>query len=221
MDANTTAHVQSCLERLRAGDQAAQEALLAGTCERLRQLASMMLGGYSRLRRWEETDDVLIKSMMRLNLALSASTPESPRHFFRLAALQIRRELKDMVRHYYGQYGIGSKHVSSEGAKHAGQPRSQGADLPANAADETHDPAKLAEWTELHEKVESLPDEQREVFELVWYHQITQGEVAELLDVSRRTVIRRWQAACLQLHQQLFNPDILSQPAGNSRREGN
>ncbi len=69
-------------------------------------------------------------------------------------------------------------------------------------------PHRLHVWTELHAEVERLADDLRETFELIWYHQLSQTEAAALLEVSRRTVIRRWQAACLQLHDALGN-DLL------------
>jgi RNA polymerase sigma-70 factor (ECF subfamily) len=62
---------------------------------------------------------------------------------------------------------------------------------------------QLAEWTELHEIFGKLPDEQREIVELLWYHGLTQPEVADLLGTSLRTVKRRWQHARLLLHEYL------------------
>ena len=49
--------------------------------------------------------------------------------------------------------------------------------------------------------VEPLPDDEREVFALVWYHDLSQAEAADVLGVSVRTVIRRWQAARIRLQQ--------------------
>ena len=198
---NLTTHVQQCLERLRRGDESARELLLESTCERLRQLASMMLRNYSRVHRYEETADVLNNALIRLNRALTSQTPESPRHYFRLAALQIRRELKDLAKRYFGPLGMGHHAAPTDfPPDHSGSYERN-----IEPADQTHDPGKLEEWAELHEQVENLPDDEREVFELIWYHQISQVEIAELLDVSRRTVIRRWQAACFKLHEKLFS----------------
>ena len=54
------------------------------------------------------------------------------------------------------------------------------------------DPANLAAWAEFHAQVEHLPEEQREVFDLLWYQELSQAEAATLLGVSERTVKRRW-----------------------------
>jgi RNA polymerase sigma factor (sigma-70 family) len=60
---------------------------------------------------------------------------------------------------------------------------------------QTYDPARLAEWTEFHERVDHLPAAEREVFELHYYLGLTQAEVAKLLDLSPRQVSYLWVAA--------------------------
>src|SRR5262245_35464825 len=66
-----------------------------------------MLKGYPNVRRWEQTDDVLQNAVIRLHRALQQLTVQTPLDFFRLAALNIRRELLDLARHYYGPQGRG------------------------------------------------------------------------------------------------------------------
>ena len=39
-------------------------------------------------------------------------------------------------------------------------------------------PIHLADWTEFHEQVDALTDEHREVFNLLWYQDLTQAEAA-------------------------------------------
>jgi hypothetical protein len=39
-------------------------------------------------------------------------------------------------------------------------------------------PEELERWTEFHCQVEALPAEGREVFDLLWYHELTQEEAA-------------------------------------------
>jgi RNA polymerase sigma factor (sigma-70 family) len=48
-----------------------------------------------------------------------------------------------------------------------------------------------------------LPDEEREIFGLRFYHGLTQAEVAGVLQVSDRTVRRHWHAACVRLRDAL------------------
>ena len=191
---STTVH--SCLARLQAGDDSAREELLSGVSARFRQLCHLMLQDYPRLQRWEETGDVYTGAMLRLHRALGDVTPESARHFYRLAALQIRRELRDLCRHHFGPQGAAAHHDTQAAD-------GDGPGVPAEPADDTHDPQKVGIWTKLHEAVEQLPDAERETFDLLWYHQLTQTEAAEVLGISRRTVIRQWQSACLRLHEEL------------------
>ena len=67
----------------------------------------------------------------------------------------------------------------------------------------SHEPAALAEWCELHRHIRELPDEEREIVGLLFYQGLSQAEAAVILDVTVRTVQRRWQAALLKLHQVL------------------
>jgi RNA polymerase sigma-70 factor (ECF subfamily) len=133
---------------------------------------------------------------MRLHRALSQLAPDLVRDFYRLAALQIRRELIDLARHHYGPAGAAGHH-DSRAALPGQDSRATGPD-PGAGADE---PPDLAMWSEFHERIGALPDEQREVFDLVWYQGLTQAEAAALLDVSTKTIQRRWQAGCLALHE--------------------
>jgi RNA polymerase sigma-70 factor (ECF subfamily) len=198
MAEETTLLVQQCLDRLRAGDAAAREELLATACTRLTRLARKMFHADGRLRQWEQTDDVFQGAMLRLCRALQDVTPASPREFFRLAALQIRRELIDLARHHFGPAGA---------AGHRPQPPAGETPMrPPEALDpseSTLDPGHLAAWGEFHEQIGRLPEEEREVFELLWYQGLTHPQAAELLQVSTKTIQRRWQAACLRLHAAL------------------
>ena len=47
------------------------------------------------------------------------------------------------------------------------------------AAADTNDPAHFEAWTRFHHCVESLNDEDREVFDLLWYQGLTTSEAAQ------------------------------------------
>jgi RNA polymerase sigma factor (sigma-70 family) len=198
MTADRTEHLQACLERLRQGEAGARKELVAGACDRLLRLTREMLRGYGRLRRWEQSEDVLHNALLRLDRTLQDVTPPSLRDFYRLATLQIRRELLDLSRHYYGPRGPGQLHATNAGADLSGSQR------PAyEQADSADGPDSLAVWTEFHRQVETLPEEEREVYELIWYQGLQFTEAAAVLGVSARTVKRRWQSANLKLHELL------------------
>ncbi len=48
------------------------------------------------------------------------------------------------------------------------------------AVNSTFDPIKLSSWTEFHEYVEKLPEEERILFDLLWYEGLTLQEAADL-----------------------------------------
>jgi RNA polymerase sigma-70 factor (ECF subfamily) len=120
------------------------------------------------------------------------------RDFFRLAAEQMRRELLDLARHYYGPHGQGAHHASHG----SGDGGSTPADEPPDRPD---DPDELERWSAFHREVERLPAEEREVVGLIFYHGWKQADAAELLGMSERTVRRRWEAALAKLHHILTN----------------
>jgi RNA polymerase sigma-70 factor (ECF subfamily) len=190
-----SAALDICLARLRSGDAGAKAAVIECACERLRHLARRLLGEYPGVRRWEETDDVLQQALIRLDRALDAEQPETPAAFFGLAAVQIRRQLVDLARRYYGPQGLGSRHDT--------QDRPNGNTVGLDPVDNTAGPATMLFWAEFHEAVGELPDDERAVFDLIYYQEASQEQVGQLLGVSVRTVKRRWQSARLILHDRL------------------
>jgi RNA polymerase sigma factor (sigma-70 family) len=186
--------LQQLLPRAVAGDASALDALLRHCSDRLTILTRRMLGDFQRVRRWAETDDVLQNSLVRLVGALRDVKPATTRDFYALATLQIRRELIDLARHYYGPHGLGANHDSRGRADAT-------ANGPPDPADVRHEPSALAQWTELHEQIGALPDEEREVVGLVFYQGLSQADAAEVLSISLRTLQRRWHAALCKLHR--------------------
>ena len=197
-DADEVSHVSALLERVRSGDDEARAALIECSCQRLLRLTQRMLHGqFSDLRRWEDTGDVLQQALLRLHRSLEKIKPGSVRQFYRLAGQQIRWELIDLCRHHFGPQGIGAHYQSDYGEG----PASTSAKRRHEAADDTVGPAQLMEWTEFHEQVDALPEEEREVFDLLWYQQLSQQDAATVLGVSLGTVKLRWQRAKLRLHK--------------------
>ena len=182
-----TAQLHDWLTCMRAGDESARDELLRSVSQRLEVLARRMLQRFPQLRRWEQTDDVLQGALLGLLNALRVVRPESMRSFYTLAAVMIRRQLIDLWRHYYGPTGPGTHHGSEPS-------------IPARAAAPQDD---FPDVDRVHELVDQLPEDQREVFELRYYHDLSHDEVAEALGVSTRTVQRRWVAALRRLHSLL------------------
>ena len=191
-----TNRIHGLLDRMNAGDADASSDLLRIVGERLEKLARRMLRNYPQVHRWAETGDVLQSALLRLLRALESVRPKTSRDFFNLAAVQIRRELIDLARHYQGKQGMGAHHDSI------------GSGIGEIASDTPASDADLDAWQAFHQEVEKLPPDEREVVSLIYYHGWEQKDVAELFQVTPRTVRRWWTSALGKLHSVFKNlPD--------------
>jgi len=188
------AHLQKLIDQSLNGVPEAHEALLRHSCERLLRLTRKMFRSYPNLRRWEQTDDVFQSSLIRLQRALAEVKLESVRHFFNLAALQVRRELLDLARHHFGPEGFGANHHTDYRPSD-----DEGGSLHGNA----QEPEDLSSWSDFHEQVDKLPFDELEVVNLIYYEGLTQEEAAKVLGLSVRTLKRRWQSAKLRIYKEL------------------
>lgn len=188
----TTIAVDGCLKRLQQGDLAALDDLTTRAYDRVRLIAQRQLKRYPGLNRFVETQDVLHDVLARLNQKLKEKQPENAREYFRWTSKQIRDHLVDLLRHYYGRQ-------SSSSAGPARGRHGQVSSLDAASEEgfqpqsDTYDAAKIQLIAEFHEAAGGLPDELREVFDLIFYHGLTQEQAAEIIGVSDRTVRTRWQ----------------------------
>ena len=165
---------------------AARGELIRAAGQRLQLLTRKIYADYQRLKRYEDSGDVLQTALIRLMRRLEASPPDDVPAFFQLAAREIRCSLLDMARHYYGPRGAGTKERS-----------------PIDEVDVAADSnsGRLIDWTEFHELVETMPAEERVVVDLLWYHGMTREEAADVLDLSLATIKRRWMTARIRLQK--------------------
>jgi RNA polymerase sigma factor (sigma-70 family) len=194
MDEDSSALLQGLLDRLRQGDREARRLVLERACERLRRLAERMLhGSFPELARRHEVDSVVHETWVRLLQALDKTEPPTVADFFRLAAHKFRQVLLDLAQ---SERRRAQREVLGlSGADSAGP-------APA-AANTTHDPARLALWTEFHEKVAALSDQERTVFEMHYYLELPQAEIARVLELHPRKVSYLWIAATEKLGEGL------------------
>ena len=200
-----TTQIQAHIDRLLAGDESARAELVQCTWDRLLKLTRQISLDYPPVRRWEQTDDIFQNASIRIWKALEKVPLKNARHFLRLAAEKIRFELIDLVRHYQGPLGQGRNHQTQ-----LPQRESQTSMTPADRGIVTNDPSKVAQWADIHTQVEKLPDELKEVFDLIWYHDLLQSEVAQMLGVDVRTIKRRWRQARLELQTLLNDSESIS-----------
>jgi RNA polymerase sigma factor (sigma-70 family) len=113
--------------------------------------------------------------------------------FFRLAAHKVRQVLLDMADR---QRRRAAREVTGLG----GDSDWGGV---SSVADQTLDPARLALWSEFHARVANLPDDERQVFELHYYLELPQAEIARMLDLHPRKVSYLWVAGTDRLADDL------------------
>jgi RNA polymerase sigma-70 factor (ECF subfamily) len=148
----------------------------------------MLHRSYPRLARGPvnlEADDLLGAVVERLLKALEKARPENVRQFFALANQHMRWELNDLARHL-DEKGHAVELVEGNALAAA----SSGSSLSLDAR------RMLA-------AIESLPEEEREVFSLVRIQGMAQTEVAEMLGVSSKTIQRRLTRSMLLLSETL------------------
>jgi RNA polymerase sigma factor (sigma-70 family) len=194
MKTDATVHLQALIDRMRQGDRQAARELLERAHTRLRKLANRMLtGSFPALKGSHDLDSVVDEAWMRLAQAVEKAGPPTVADFFRLAAHKIRQVLLDMADRQH-------RHQRRETTT---AEDSTASDRLAEASDQTYDPSRLALWSELHEKVATLPEPERAVFEMHYYLGIPQSEIALLLDLHPRRVSYLWVAATDKLARYL------------------
>lgn len=197
--------ITQLVQRLRSGDSEAREQLANAVYERLVKLSRKMLReGSSAVQRWEQTEDLVHAAWFRIQRVLEdPSVPVQDHvHFYRLAARHIRFELIDLYRRHTGTLGTAANHQTSP-AGGDGDGAGQAAEGERFSANTTADPKRLAAWGEFHHAVESLPEKEREIMDLLWYQGLKQQDAADLLGVDVKTVKRRWRDVKIHLSEQL------------------
>ena len=173
-------------------------ALIERAVQRLHMLCrSLLLRSYPRLARPPlnlQSEEMLSALVDRVIRAMEDIRPTTVRQFFALANQHMRWELNDLARKMDSQTPV----IDLQEA-------------PAAAA-ETSESQLSPNALRILEAIDSLPDEEREVFSLVRIQGMTHAEVAGLLGASTKTVQRR-------LHRSLMLlADLLDdlRPAGSS-----
>ena len=163
------------LQELNSGGPEALNRLFAHSQERLLRLVRQMFPQMHSVRRHENSSDVLQEVYLELCKALPAVAPANTQHYLCLTAQRIRWKLIDLYR------------------RHAKDPVALGDDQLASESDSSHNPVKLAFWNDLHTFIDNLPDEDRTIFDLVYYQGLEQRKAAELMGINYWTFKLRWQ----------------------------
>jgi RNA polymerase sigma factor (sigma-70 family) len=189
---STTAAVQRYLDAL-AGDQPAEpivRALLDRSVRRLQMLCANLL--YRKYRRLTlpplnlQPDEMLDAVVERLLKAMRSVRPQTVRQFFAMVNQHMRWELNDVARRLDEQPS-------------AVEVWEDMVPVPPASSDSELTP----DGRRILKAIDELPEDEREVFGLVHIQGLMQGEVAEVLGVSVRTVQRRLNSSLLLLAKEL------------------
>jgi RNA polymerase sigma-70 factor (ECF subfamily) len=188
----TTVIIQRYLDALpgdAAGEPLVRE-LLERAAGRLRLLCGTFLyKSYPRLARPPlnlETDELLGGVVVRLLTALRATRPPTVRQFFALANQHMRWQLNDLARRLDEQPAA------------AALPEVGVASAPSSC-----DSCLSPDGRRMLGAIEGLPEDEREVFDLVGIQGLTYPEAAAVVGVSEKTVQRRLNRARLLLAERL------------------
>ena len=196
-DNETTAAVQRYLDELAGlrGDSPAEPVvrdLLAAAVHRLHVLCSSMLfRSYPRLTRPPlnlQADEMLGAVVERLLKAMREVRPPTVRQFFALANQHMRWELNDLARRLDEQ--VAAVELRDSLVPAPAEPTGGGSQVSPNTRRLLH-------------AIEHLPDEEREVFNLVRIQGMTHAEAADVIGASPKTVQRRLNRGLMLLTEQL------------------
>ena len=191
---NPEPRIQDLLDRLRQGDTQARAELIEQAFGPLQLRARRMFAAFPKLRPLTQLEDVLHGAIVRLLRAMQEVDLPREEDFYALAATQIRRELIDLARR---QECHRDQRDEERGWVIHGLESREG-------FDSTDD---LREWSDFHTAVDGLPTEEREVVGLIFYHGWSEAAVADLFQVSTRTIKRRWRSAIAKLRRVLARCD--------------
>ncbi len=198
MIGDTTADLQNLIDRLQRGDDSARGELLARAYQRLRRIASTMFHrDFPGLKDRHDLESVVDESWPRLMRALETARPPTVEDFLRLVAHKVRQVLLDMA----------DRQRRRDAWVRDGLLDAPTRPVRVEFADDSLEPGRLALLTEFHRQVENLPADQRTVFDLHYYTDLPQVEVARLLGIHPRKVSYLWVAATEQLAEWLDGLD--------------
>lgn len=178
------------LREVRDGDSGAFDRLMSLVYDELRQMASRQL---QRERPGHTLDTSALAHELYLKLVDQAEVDWHGRaHFFVLAARAMRQILIDYARKRKAKKRGGDWSRTTLSARHGSIAVQMG---------------ELLALDEVLHRLQDLDERLSKVVELRFFGGMTEKEIAEVLDVSTRTVQRDWRKARAWLYKELYPED--------------
>ena len=147
---------------------------------------------------WEQTDDVLQQSLVTLHRTLANIQPPTVRDFLRSGGTTHSPHARTSSDITFGHTDM-AQIIS---ATTPPIPSTSAALLETLCAQGTpHELLEEAErWERLHAEIERLNDEEREIIELLWFHELTKPKRLKLPGFPSERCNVAWVQARLRLH---------------------
>jgi RNA polymerase sigma-70 factor (ECF subfamily) len=203
--------MQRIVEQAVQGDDRAWDRLMTDHRARLRRMVALRLD--RRLQGRVDPSDVIQEAYVDAARRLGeyARNPSMP-FFLWLRFLTGQRLLKEHRRHLGSQARDAGREIS---LYHGAFPETTTADLAAHFLGKLSSPSQAAirieQTIRLQEALNSLEPIDREILALRHFEQLTNGEVAEVLDLDKSAASKRYMRALLRLKDVL-----LSMPGGSA-----
>jgi len=189
-DPRLIGQVEAALARIASGDQGGYDDLIPLIYDELHLIASGLMRR-ERPCHTLQTTALINEACIRL-LRLNQVDWEDRTHFIRVAASAMRRVLVDHARgHNCQRRGGGEEPLPLEAIERQGAVFFDYPDL------------RILSLDEALTKFSTVKQRKAQVVELLFFGGLTQEETAEVLGVSRRTIIRDWAFARLWLIREL------------------
>lgn len=170
--------ITELLRGLQAGDQQDRDALMAAVYDDLKRIARSQLG------RWRPGQTLNTTALVNESYAKIAASKKldyaNRRHFFAIAARAMRQIVVDYARSLFSDKRHGLK---------------VDVDLGVLPDDGVQRAEQVTLVDQLLERLETLDPEMVRIVECRFFAGYTLDETADALDVSRRTVQRKWERA--------------------------
>ena len=180
--------ITEILHRISAGERSAIDELTPLVYRQMRQIAQRQLSAENDARRWDATE-LVHEAYLRM-VGDEAVGWKDRAHFFSAASQAIRWVLVDKAR-------------KAKAIKRGGDAQPVNLDLQGFGRDDTG--FELLELDDALNRLSALSERQAEIVQLRFFGGLTQDEIAELLQVSRRTIAGDWAMARAWLFREL-NP---------------
>jgi RNA polymerase sigma factor (sigma-70 family) len=188
MDTQDTTQIRIAIDALHSDFEGGRNMLLAVALSRLRQLIQHLRCDFPWLYGQSDNTESLV--LEKLNRALEAGhRPQTALHFWNLSAKITRQVLIDLVR--VQKNAIATTSIDSVNERFTSAPS------------DSNDPAKLIEFSELHQLIERvgarLSSQDSELLTLRFYTDLSFNEIAEVLGMTIDAVRYHWRLIRIEL----------------------